>query len=110
MSAYESLKTAQNELFRSVNDELETEGLIAITVRSGAVHTPGKETAERKVETILADQDRAVKRLWDQQGLSAEAVGTAIAAAIALAPRFRGMEILAASVLKEIGIPAYAPD
>ena len=106
-SAYASLKTAQMELIHSVNDELENDGLIAFSIRPGRICTEDPDPPNPKVATILEDRDSSNKAALEEQAISVEAAGTAIAAAIALAPRFRGMEILATSVLKEIGISGY---
>jgi len=106
LSAYKSLKTAQSELLHSVNEELGNEGLIAFMIHPEIVSITEKVTANRKIAIAASDADPLIQAVPDdRQPLSMEAAGTAIAAAIALAPRYRGLEIRASSVLNDIGIP-----
>ncbi len=93
MGAYESFKAAQVHLARTLDAELEKTGVIAFTIGPGLVRTPG---ALAGIEKLAPLYGKTVEEFFDMSQehiISVESAGAGFAAAIALAPQFRGMEI-----------------
>jgi NAD(P)-dependent dehydrogenase (short-subunit alcohol dehydrogenase family) len=104
MGAYESLKAAQTHLGSTLDAELEGTGVIVFTIGPGLVHTPG---ALAGIEKLAPLYDKTVEEFFEmskEQVISAEGAGAGFAAAVALAERFRGMEIDSRSALAAAGI------
>lgn len=104
MGPYESLKTAQVHLGNTLAAELEGTGVIAFTLGPGLILT---DTARSQIARLAPLYGQTVDEFYAmsrEHMLSAEAAGTGYAAAIALAPRFRGQEISATAALIAAGI------
>lgn len=104
MGAYESMKAAQIHLGSTLDAELEGTGVIALSIGPGLVHTPG---ALAGIEKLAPLYGKTVEEFFDmskEQVISAEGAGAGFAAAVALAEKFRGMEIDSRSALTAAGI------
>lgn len=109
MGPYETLKTAQVELADTLEAELTASNISVLTVGPGFVPT---ETALKGLEFLAGRMGMTVKemrRLVAESELSIEAAGAGVAAAAALAERFKGLEIGAAQALAEAGIHLSSP-
>lgn len=107
--AFETLKRAQVELAHILDAELEKSGVIAFSLYPGQVQTPGLETVQRQISTLTGQPGTPLPAASPEPVLSMEAAGAAIAAAAALATRYRGKDITALEVLKDTGIPLMPP-
>jgi NAD(P)-dependent dehydrogenase (short-subunit alcohol dehydrogenase family) len=104
MGAYESLKAAQVHLARTLEAELEGTNVIAFTIGPGLILT---ETAQRQIARLAPLYGQTVEAFYEMGKdhiISVEAAGAGYAAAVALAPRFRGMEIDSRAALIAAGI------
>ncbi len=104
MGAYEIMKTAQVELAKTLDGELEDSGVIAFTIGPGIVPTA---TALAGVAQIAPLYGKSVAEfLADYQDvqLPVEAAGAGFAAAVALARQFKGVEVIARQALNAAGI------
>ncbi|MCL4561520.1 MAG: SDR family oxidoreductase [Chloroflexi bacterium] len=104
MGAYETLKAAQVELARTLDGELEGTNVTVFTIGPGIVPTA---TARAGVAQIAGRYGKTVEgffEMYKDQLMSVEEAGAGFAAALALAPRFRGMEIFARQALIAAGI------
>jgi NAD(P)-dependent dehydrogenase (short-subunit alcohol dehydrogenase family) len=108
MGAYEVLKTAQVDLARTLEAELEGTGVCAFTIGPGLVRTPGLAAAVPKLAALYGKTEEEFFAMSAAHEISVEAAGAGFAAAIALAERFRGMEIGARQALNAAGIPLEA--
>jgi NAD(P)-dependent dehydrogenase (short-subunit alcohol dehydrogenase family) len=109
MGAYESLKTAQVHLARTLEAELEGTNVIAFTIGPGLVLT---DTAQRQIARLAPLYGQTVEAFYEMGRdhiITVEAAGAGFAAALALAPRFRGQEIDSRAALIAAGIDAQAP-
>jgi NAD(P)-dependent dehydrogenase (short-subunit alcohol dehydrogenase family) len=109
MGAYESLKAAQVHLARTLDAELEGTNVIAFTIGPGLILT---ETAQRQIALLAPLYGQTVEAFYEMGKdhiIPVEAAGAGFAAAVALAPRFRGMEIDSRAALIAAGIDAEAP-
>lgn len=104
MGPYEVFKTAQVELARTLEAELEGTGVITFTIGPGIVHTPGAEAGIPKLAPLYGKTVEEFYELSRGALLSPEAAGAGFAAAIALAPRFRGRETYSKEALLAAGI------
>jgi len=104
MGAYESFKTAQVELARTLAAELEGTGVIAITIGPGIVPTATAQAGIAQIAPRYGKTTAEFFEMYKEHILSVEAAGAGFAAAIALAPRFRGMEIGSIQALIAAGI------
>lgn len=105
MGAYESFKAAQVHLANTLDAELEGTDVCAFTIGPGLVRTPG---AEAGIEALAPLYGKSVEDFYDMSRdhlISAEEAGTGFAAAITLAPQFRGQEINSRHALIAAGIP-----
>lgn len=89
---YACFRSAQNEMARALDAELEASGVITFSFK------PGKMTPE---------EDEPLAEAFEEE-VSLEAAGAGCAAAVALAPRFRGLEVSAHQALLAAGIPPAA--
>jgi NAD(P)-dependent dehydrogenase (short-subunit alcohol dehydrogenase family) len=101
---FEIMKSGQVELAHTLNAELENSGIITFTIHPGLVRTPGVETVVSQIAALEGCGMDISDFAQSETVMSAEIAGAAIAAAIALAPRHRGLDITAAHALKEAGI------
>jgi NAD(P)-dependent dehydrogenase (short-subunit alcohol dehydrogenase family) len=104
MGAYEVLKTAQVDLARTLDAELEGTGVIAFSIGPGISRTPG---AEAQMEAIARYYGKSVEEFYQtyqEHMISPEAAGAGFAAAVALAERFKGQDIGARQALIAAGI------
>ena len=104
MGTYETLKTAQVELARTLDGELEGKDVIAFTIGPGIVPTETMTAGVAKIASRYGKTPEEFYATFREQWLSVEAAGTGFAAAIALASRFRGMETLSVAGLNAAGI------
>jgi NAD(P)-dependent dehydrogenase (short-subunit alcohol dehydrogenase family) len=104
MGPYEVLKTAQVDLARTLDAELEGSGVIAFTIGPGIVQTPGFLKALPQVAELYGKTPDEFVEMSRDHLISVEAAGAGFAAAIALAPRFRGLEIGSKQALLAAGI------
>ena len=105
MGAYEILKTAQVDLARTLDAELEGTNLITFTIGPGLVNTPGALAGIKEVAPLYGKTVDEFFAMSADQIISVEEAGAGFAAAVALAPKFRGQEIGAKSALVSAGIP-----
>ncbi|HMD90476.1 MAG TPA: SDR family oxidoreductase [Anaerolineaceae bacterium] len=105
MGAYEILKTAQVDLSRTLDAELEGTNVISFTIGPGLVHTPGALAGMTEVAPMYGKTVDEFIAMSADQIISVEEAGAGFAAAVALAPKFRGQEIGAKSALVSAGIP-----
>lgn len=106
MGAYETLKAAQVHLAATLDAELEGTGVYAFAIGPGLVRTPG---ADIGIEALAPLYGKSVEEFYEMSRehiISAEEAGTGFAAAVALAPRFRGQEISSRHALVAAGISA----
>jgi NAD(P)-dependent dehydrogenase (short-subunit alcohol dehydrogenase family) len=104
MGAYEVIKTAQVDLARTLDIELEGTGVIAFTIGPGLVMTPGFEAAVPKLAALYGKSVEEFREMSRAHELSAEAAGAGCAAAVALAKQFRGAEIGSRQALNAAGL------
>jgi NAD(P)-dependent dehydrogenase (short-subunit alcohol dehydrogenase family) len=104
MGAYEILKTAQVELANTLEAELEGTGVVVFTIGPGLALT---DTARAGVDFLAKKHGQSFDEFYalvEQQTLSVEAAGAGFAAAVAMAERFHGQEIISAAALSAAGI------
>lgn len=104
MGAYEVFKTAQVELSNTLAAELEQTGVITYSIGPGMVKT---ETAQKAIEKIAPMYGKSVDEFYKMSEnvlLTAEQAGAGFAASVAIASRYRGLEIGSIQALKDIGV------
>jgi hypothetical protein len=104
MSAYETFKSAQVELARALDAELEGTNVIAFTIGPGIVRTDTAQAGIAQIAPYYGKTPDEFFAMYQDHLISAEAAGAGFAAAVALAPRFRGLEIGAKQALISAGI------
>jgi NAD(P)-dependent dehydrogenase (short-subunit alcohol dehydrogenase family) len=104
MSAYETFKSAQVELARALDGELEGTNVIAFTIGPGIVRTETAQASISKIAHYYGKTPEEFFAMYQDHLISAEAAGAGFAAAVAQAPRFRGLEIGAKQALLTAGI------
>ncbi len=104
MGAYESFKAAQVHLANTMDAELEGTGVIAFTIGPGMVPTPGLEAGLKQLGPMFGKTVAELYAMNESHIISVEAAGAGFAAAVALAPRFRGQEIDSTVALAAAGI------
>lgn len=104
MGAYESLKAAQLHLARTLEAELEGTGVLVFSVGPGLVHTAGALKGIEKLAPLYGKTIEEFFAMSEDHVISVEAAGAGFAAAVALADRFRGMEIDSRTALAAAGI------
>lgn len=104
MGAYETFKTAQVHLAGTLDAELEGIGVYVFTIEPGLVRTPGLRAAAEKLAPFYGKTVEEFYAISQEHELTAEAAGAGFAAAVALAPDFRGQEISSRQALLAAGI------
>jgi len=104
MSAYETFKSAQVELARALDAELEGTNVIAFTIGPGIVRTETAQASISQIAHLYGKTPEEFFAMYQDHLISVEAAGTGFAAAVALASRFRGLEIGAKQALISAGI------
>lgn len=104
MSAYETFKSAQVELARALDGELEGTNVIAFTIGPGIVRTETAQSGISQIAHYYGKTPEEFFAMYQDHLISVEAAGSGFAAAVALAPRFRGLEIGAKQALISAGI------
>jgi hypothetical protein len=104
MGAYETLKSAQVELARTLDGELEGKGVVVFTIGPGMVPTATMTAGVAQIAPKYGKTTDEFYETYKEQWLSVEAAGAGFAAAVALAPRYRGMETYSAAGLIAAGI------
>jgi NAD(P)-dependent dehydrogenase (short-subunit alcohol dehydrogenase family) len=110
MAAYEAFKTAQVHLSSTLDAELEGTNVHAFTIDPGLVRTPGLQTAAEKLAPHYGKTVEEFYAISQEHELTTEAAGAGFAAAIALAPQFRGQEISSKQALLAAGIDLLQED
>jgi NAD(P)-dependent dehydrogenase (short-subunit alcohol dehydrogenase family) len=109
MAPYESLKAAQVHLATTLNEELGSTEVAAFTIGPGFVPTQTAASSLPKLAAMLGKSEEEMLDLVKVYALSVEAAGAGFAAAVAMAPRYRGQEISATQALDDAGISIPAP-
>jgi NAD(P)-dependent dehydrogenase (short-subunit alcohol dehydrogenase family) len=104
MGAYESFKAAQVHLANTLDAELEGTGVHVFTIGPGLVRTPGLEAAAEELAPLYGKTVEEFYAISQDHELTVEAAGAGFAAAVALAPRFRGQEVSSKQALLAAGI------
>ena len=104
MGAYETIKTAQVELARTLDGELEGTGVLAFTIGPGIVPTETMAAGVALIAPYYGKTPEEFYELYKDQWISVEAAGAGFAAGVALAEQFRGMEIWSNQALIAAGI------
>jgi hypothetical protein len=104
MGAYETFKAAQVHLASTLDAELEGTGVHAFTTDPGLVRTPGLRAAAEKLAPLYGKTVEEFYAISQEHELTTEAAGAGFAAAVALAPRFRGQESSSKQALLAAGI------
>ncbi len=107
MGAYESLKAAQLHLARTLEAELEKTGVLVFSIGPGLVYTAGALEGIEKLAPLYGKTVEEFLEMSRDHVISVEAAGAGFAAAVALADRFRGMEIDSRTALAAAGIVLY---
>ena len=104
MGAYEVMKTAQVELAKTLDGELEDSGVIAFTIGPGIVPTATAQAGVAQIAPLYGKTVEEFFAMYKDVQLSVEAAGAGFAAAVALASQFKGVEIIARQALNAAGI------
>jgi NAD(P)-dependent dehydrogenase (short-subunit alcohol dehydrogenase family) len=104
MGAYETFKAAQVHLASTLDAEMEGTGVHVFTIDPGLVRTPGLRAAAEELAPLYGKTVEEFYAMSQEHELTAEAAGAGFAAAVALAPRFRGQEISSKQALLAAGI------
>jgi NAD(P)-dependent dehydrogenase (short-subunit alcohol dehydrogenase family) len=104
MGAYEIFKKAQVDLANTLETELEKTGVITFTIGPGVAPTQIFQSSVQRLAPMYGKTVDEFYAMVKDQFISVEAAGAGFAAAIALAKRFRGQEILSLQALQEAGI------
>jgi NAD(P)-dependent dehydrogenase (short-subunit alcohol dehydrogenase family) len=112
MGPYEVLKRAQVELSYTITSECEGTGVVSFVIGPGLV--PDTLGASEQIPKIARMMGKTIEEFQDISRsaiISMEAAGAGFAAAVALAPRFRGQEISSFEALTAAGIDSHvAPE
>lgn len=104
MGAYEVFKTAQVELARVLDGEMEGRRVNVFTIGPGLARTPRSEEGIRALAPLYNKSVEEFYALSKEALLTAEEAGAGFAASVALADKFRGQEISSFAALNAIGI------
>ncbi|MGE5530289.1 MAG: SDR family oxidoreductase [Patescibacteria group bacterium] len=110
MGAYESLKAAQVHLGATLNEELAGANVAAFTIGPGFVPTQTAASSIPKLAALMGKSEEEMLELLKPHTISVEAAGAGFAAAVAMAPRYRGQEISSMQALIDAGIDLAAPE
>lgn len=108
IGAYEVFKTAQVELSNTLAAELEDTGVIAFTIGPGIVQTEGLMENISKIAALYGKTVEEFFKMTESAAISVEAAGAGYAAAVAMADKYRGLEISSFQALTDIGIEIKA--
>jgi NAD(P)-dependent dehydrogenase (short-subunit alcohol dehydrogenase family) len=106
MGAYETLKSAQVELAKTLDGELEGTGVIVFTIGPGIVPTATAQAGVAQIAPLYGKTTDEFFAMYKDMMISVEAAGAGFAAAVALAEHFRGLEIWSKQALITAGIDA----
>lgn len=109
MGPYEVLKTAQVELANTLAAELENTGVIAFSVGPGVAPTDTMKAALERLAPLYKMSVEEFAALSAPQLLPVEAAGAGMAAAMAMADRYRGLELASMQSLIDAGIEVESP-
>jgi NAD(P)-dependent dehydrogenase (short-subunit alcohol dehydrogenase family) len=104
MGAYEIMKSAQVELAKTLDSELEDSGVIAFTIGPGIVPTATAQAGVAQIAPLYGKTVEEFFATYKDVQLSVEAAGAGFAAAVVLSRQFKGMEIIARQALNAAGI------
>ncbi|MCG8513145.1 MAG: SDR family oxidoreductase [Halanaerobiales bacterium] len=104
MGPYETMKSAQLHLARTIDAELGESGVISFAIGPGFVPTETAEDAVNKLANLYGKSYEELQAMYKDHIVSVEAAGAALAAAVVLASSFRGQEIGAKQVLIKAGL------
>jgi NAD(P)-dependent dehydrogenase (short-subunit alcohol dehydrogenase family) len=104
MGAYEVFKTAQVELARVLDAEMEGCRVNVLTIGPGLARTPGSEEGIRVLAPLYNKSVEEFYMMSKEALLTAEEAGAGFAAAVVLADKFRGQEISSSAALNAVGI------
>ena len=104
MGPYETMKSAQIHLARTIDAELGETGVISFAIGPGFVPTETAEDAVNKLANLYGKSYEELQAMYKDHIVSVEAAGAALAAAVVLASSFRGQEIGAKQVLIKAGL------
>ncbi len=104
MGPYETMKSAQIHLARTIDAELGASGVISFAIGPGFVPTETAEDAVNKLASLYRKSYEELQVMYQDHIVSVEAAGAALAAAVVLASSFRGQEIGAKQVLIKAGL------
>ena len=104
MGPYETMKSAQLHLARTIDAELGASGVISFAIGPGFVPTETAEDAVNKLANLYGKSYEELQAMYQDHIVSVEAAGAALAAAVVLASSFRGQEIGAKQVLIKAGL------
>lgn len=104
MGPYETMKSAQIHLARTIDAELGETGVISFAIGPGFVPTETAEDAVNKLASLYGKSYEELQAMYKDHIVSVEAAGAALAAAVVLASSFRGQEIGAKQVLIKAGL------
>lgn len=104
MGPYETMKSAQIHLARTIDAELGETGVISFAIGPGFVPTETAEDAVNKLANLYGKSYEELRAMYKDHIVSVEAAGAALAAAVVLASSFRGQEIGAKQVLIKAGL------
>jgi NAD(P)-dependent dehydrogenase (short-subunit alcohol dehydrogenase family) len=90
---YGVFKRAQVELADTLAAEIENTGVIVFTIDPGQVLTPGLEESAAQLAPLYGKTYDEFISMNEGSTISVEAAGAGLAAAVALASKFRGQEI-----------------
>ena len=104
MGAYETLKSAQVELAKTLDGELEGTGVIVFTIGPGIVPTATAQAGVAQIAPLYGKTTEEFFAMYKDMMISVEAAGAGFAASVALAEQFRGLEIWSKQALIAAGI------
>jgi NAD(P)-dependent dehydrogenase (short-subunit alcohol dehydrogenase family) len=104
MGAYESLKAAQLHLARTLDAEVEGTGVIVFSIGPGLAYTAGALEGIEKLAPLYGKTVEEFLEMNKDYEIAVEAAGAGFAAAVALADRFRGLEIDSRYALAAAGV------
>lgn len=107
MGPYESLKAAQVHLARTLEAESEGRNVVVFTIGPGLVLTGTAQHQIAHLAQLYGMTTDAFYSMSREHIISAEEAGAGFAAAVALAPRFRGLEIDSTMALRAAGIESF---
>jgi NAD(P)-dependent dehydrogenase (short-subunit alcohol dehydrogenase family) len=110
MGAYETFKAAQVHLSSTLDAELEGTNIHVFTIDPGLVRTPGLQAATERLAPLYGKTTDEFYAISEEHELTVEAAGVGFAAAVVLAPQFRGQEISSKQALFVAGIDLMLED